>query len=129
MQTIKHRATTASLSRDADLQNLVDSVCNPVLKDFLTLQECESSKGEAGGSFPYYAIPDFLKNTNTDKEEVLQTSTSGAQVVLKTGKKKPLPEDVPISQWIGANQRVLRKLLPLFKPNDLRDYGDYIEQI
>ena len=127
--TLPSRATTASLARDADLQNLVDSVCNPVLKDFLSMQECEDNKGEARGLFPYFAIPDFLKNINKDKEEVLQTSTSGAQVVLKTGKKKPLPEDVSISQWIGANQRIYAKLLPLFRAGDVKEYGDYVEQV
>ena len=125
-----HRVTTADLAKDRELQQLVDTVCSPVLKDFLAVQDGSgASPGEVFVNFPYLAIPDFVKGLSEVEEEVLQTGASGSQVVLKGTRKKPLAKDVSISQWIGANQRIYNKLLPMFKQNDIREYGLYVEQI
>ena len=96
------KVTLQTLGKDTELQQLVDSVCSPLLKDYLTVQDCASAGNPGSGivssSFPYLAIPDYVKGLPEVDEEVLQTASSGAQVVLKGSKRKPLPKDVSIPQ-------------------------------
>ena len=54
---------------------------------------------------------------------------NGAKVVLKTSKKKLLPKEVSVAQWIGANQRIMAKLFPLFNKSELVEYMDFTEQM
>lgn len=66
-----------------------------------------SATGKSAG--PYYDICDFVPSTT--EEEVLIGGNGEQSIILKAGPKKPLLENLTLSQWSIANLAILYKLL------------------
>ena len=58
---------------------------------------------------PFYDICDFVPNSI--KEEVVIGSNGDQQIVVKSGPKRPLLENLTLSQWSIANMAILYKLI------------------
>ena len=128
-----NRATTQSLAKDPQLKLLVDKYQSEGLKDLLSFQECVDSKSGEKTKFPYLAITDYIiRDTCVEEEEteeVLSSEALGTKLVLKGRRKKLLPKEITVAQWVGANQRIFAKLYPLFNDVELQEYGEFVEEI
>ena len=77
----------------------------------------------------YYDITDFV--TGMVEEEVVVEKNGSQQVVLKSGPKKPKPENVTLAQWCVANNTILYRPVCESKlnPNNMLDYISYSTKI
>ena len=101
----KSRATTQSLAHDLQLRDLLASLKDSSIKDVLTLQDCEVTKGEKKQML--LLIPDYIFSDTVlqQTEEDILSENACVKTVLKRGPKKPSPRELTVSQWVGANAR------------------------
>ena len=62
---------------------------------------------------PLYII-DHITNphlSSVDQMESAVCTQGGAQLVLRASRQKPLPDQVSLAQWVGANARIMQKLV------------------
>ncbi len=146
--SVDDKATTRSLSRDNELNELVKSLQNTSLTDFLSMEDAEKGgrqMPQGSGLKPkpkVLLIPDFVskpKGVVDDEEDLFNFSSTGLQtqgqahLVLRS-KSKPKADQVSLPMWVSANARILRQLVD--EETDvsqlrllLKAYLDYTAQI
>ena len=73
-------------------------------------------------------IQDFVSRVSHDEHERAVCTQGGTQLVLRSTKQKPVPEDVTLAQWVGANARIMARMIKdgTLKSNEaILDYLDY----
>ena len=76
-------------------------------------------------------IVDFLNRANVGSSDTTEREVctqGGAQLVLRSARQKPLPEQVTLAQWIGANARIMERLIrsrQLQSADQICQYLDY----
>ncbi len=59
---------------------------------------------------PLY-INDFLSHISPEERERAVFSQGGTQLIMRSTRQKPSPENVSLAQWITANARILAKMI------------------
>jgi hypothetical protein len=85
---------------------------------------------------PLY-INDFLSHISPEERERAVFSQGGTQLIMRSTRQKPSPENVSLAQWITANARILAKMIQngAMKSHDdilaylqyNMDFGDYAQ--
>ncbi len=126
--------TTKDLAAKRELNDLIASLKGAHLSDLLHEDSLPGGlvAQRPGELHPKpLLIPEFVidvkKGLYEEDEEDYLTTKSGAKLTLKLSKKKkPLPEEVTIPQWIGASARILLKKIASQKV-DMPSVCDYIK--
>ena len=78
---------------------------------------------------PLY-ITDFLNRANVGLSDIAEREVctqDGAQLVLRSTRQKPLPEQVTLAQWVGANARIMERLIRSRQLQSVDELCQYLE--
>ena len=73
-------------------------------------------------------IHDYVSRMSQDDHERAVCSQGGTQLILRSTRQKPAPENVSLAQWISANARIMSKLIldgDLKSSPEILDYLQY----
>ena len=120
---------TRTLARDSELKTLLKELKGQRTDDLFADPESQDDTPRHTGR--PLLIPDFVNRVTHGSSDDLEREVctqGGAQLVLRATRQKPLPEQVSLAQWIGANARIMAQLINdgrLSSTNDILDYLDY----
>ena len=128
---------TQTLSRDQELQNLLNSMKETLPgnqlwtnSDKAPLQEVRSTWDEAKTQGKPLFITDFISNVSsgslaTDEQEVVKQGSS--QLIFRSNRIRPAVEQVSLGQWISANARIMSKLITDGKLSTQQQVLEYLQ--
>jgi hypothetical protein len=73
-------------------------------------------------------IHDYVSRVSHVERERAVCTQGGTQLVLRSTRQKPTPESVTLAQWVGANARIMAKMIgdgTLKSNQEILDYLDY----
>lgn len=122
-------ATTTSINRDPQLQQLAEGYQSAAIRDLLTINEYNPSQNRSGEALylPCNFVSHVRGSSRSEDEELLQT-TSGAKLYLSHASKKIQPEKLSYGLFFGANARILARLIPQLTP-EIAAYLDYLRKL
>ena len=129
----KAKVTTDSLAKDKELQNLLDSMKDLPASDVFgdKLGQSIDSLDSRNSGKPLFIIDYISRPTSGsfdhDDSEILNQGNS--QLILRSAKPKLSPESVSLAQWIGANARIMMKLLATGKLSSHDDVMTYLQYV
>ena len=136
----KDKVTTQSLQKDSEVQALLSSLKDSVpgnqlfngISNPIVLDNVRESWDETKLTGKPLFIPDFVNSLtggNLDYNESQVVRQGSTQLVLRSTRAKPLPEQVSLPQWISANAKIMTRLISdgkLSSPDQLLGYLQYI---
>jgi hypothetical protein len=103
------------------------SLSRNLMRDILCIDDCTTnSRGEK----PLLPV-NFVSTPRgiiIDHDQVVTADKDG-KLLIKPNKHKPTADKLTVGQWVGANSRILSKLIPKLSAQDLMDYLDYCRKI
>ena len=113
------------------VQSPVDAALNTLLNQLESQEDSadQSSTGKSAGK--PLLIVDHINQAqfgSVDPFEREVCTQGGAQLVLRASRQKPLPEQVSLAQWVGANARIMEKMVrshQLQSPEEICAYLNY----
>ena len=128
---------TQSLARDQELRSLLESMKDKLPGNQLwgntspaLLQEVRNTWDDSKSQGKPLLIVDFISNmsygtVSMEEHEVVKQGTS--QLVLRSSRVKPLPEQITLAQWISSNARIMSKLITDGKLSSQQQMLDYLQ--
>ena len=139
--------TTQCLAKDQEVRQLLESMKDALPGDQLwndtsntaarDIRDAWDDNKSAGKPL---LIPDFVSKVSSGscdpaEQEVIHTGSS--QLVLRSIRSRPQPEQVTLAQWISANSRIMSKLISSGQLSNneqilnylqyVTDFGDYAQ--
>jgi hypothetical protein len=131
------RVTTQTLARNKELADLLAEYNSGGVKDLLTAQESSvtttsrsTSSGEKLLKKPLL-IPDHIHYWNglEDDDDDSFVTTLGKTFKLEGRRRRLLPREVSIPQWLSPNLNILELLSESWTPAEVKEYLEYSKQI
>ena len=117
----------ASVVSDAQVQPQNDRL-DGLLNDEDLWDTADDGRNTNNNGRPYL-VNDFVSRVGSVENETPVFEQGGTQLLLRTARQKPAPESVSLAQWIGANSRIMIKLIrdgKLGTNNDILSYLEYV---
>ena len=153
--------TTSSLAKDTGLNSLLqqletdgglDAIINGSIEDHGAAKQKTHEMGATarldtdpqvflgpnkpkGTTDPPLLIPDYVQSYGygqDDFEEHELTSAPQQRVVVRTARAKPKLEKITLAMWVGANSKIMHKLIQkgtLSSPSDIQDFLSYTVKV